>query len=70
MVNNNLVFVACPSGRGTVMLEERKCNIASAVVVNCINSMEEIVSMSRYTYTLRHSASPSLTLKLSYSNLI
>ena len=61
MVTNVLVFVACPSVRGNIMLEGRKCNIATAVVVNCIHSMERIVSMSRSTYTLQHSTSRNLT---------
>jgi len=47
MLTNILVFVARPSERGAAMLEERKCNIASAVFAHCIKSMVQIVSMSR-----------------------
>jgi len=61
VVTNILVFVACPSERGTVMLEARKCNIASAVGAHCIKSMVQIVSMSRYAYKIRHSTSRNLT---------
>jgi len=61
MVTNILVFVVCPSERGAVMLEGRKCNIAAAVVTNCIKLMVQIVSMSEYTYIIRHSPSRNLT---------
>jgi hypothetical protein len=61
MATNVLVFVTCPSERGATMLGEMKCNIAAAVFSNCIKSMVQIVSMSRYTYTIRHSTSRNLT---------
>jgi len=61
MLTNVLVFVACPSERGAVMLEERKCNIATAVVADCIKLLVQIVSMSRSIYTIQHSSSLNLT---------
>jgi hypothetical protein len=61
MVTNMFVFVACPSERGTVLFEGRMCNMASAFAAYCLKSMAQIVSMSRYTYTLRHSTSRNLT---------
>ena len=61
MVTNILVFVTCPSERGTVMLEGRTCNIASAIVAHCLKSMVQIVSMSVYTYTIGHSYSRNPT---------
>ena len=61
MLTNILVFVACPSERGAVKLEERKCNIAPAFAANCIKLMVQIVSMSRFIYTIQHLSSRNLT---------
>jgi hypothetical protein len=54
MVTNILLFVACPSELGAIMIEGRKCNIASHVVLDFIKLMVQIVSMSGSIYTLRH----------------
>jgi hypothetical protein len=56
MVTNMFVFMACPSGRGAVMLEGRKCNMASAFAAYCLRSMVQIVSMSRSICKIRHSS--------------
>jgi len=61
MLTNVLVFVACLSEREEVILEGRKCNIASAVVGECIKMLVVFVSMSLSIYTIRHSSSRNPT---------
>jgi hypothetical protein len=56
MVTTMFVFVACPSERGAVMLEGKKCNMASAFAAYCLKSMVQIVSMSRSICKTRHSS--------------
>jgi hypothetical protein len=44
IVYNTHKFLLCYSERGTVVFEEKKCNMATTVFANCIRAMVEIVS--------------------------
>jgi hypothetical protein len=44
LVYNIHIFFLCHAERGTVFSEGKKCNMAPAVITNCIKAMVEIVS--------------------------